>query len=40
MSYDGLPEKLKENTTYKLTAQQAQENKPNIPKGFSNQHSV
>ena len=39
MSYDG-PEKQEEKSGYKLTAQQAQQSKHNIPKGFSNLHSV
>ena len=40
MSYDGIPQKQKENSAYKLTAQQAKENKTDIPKGLSNQHTV
>ena len=40
MSYEGVPKKEAENNAIKLTASQASENKANVPKGFSNQHSV
>ena len=40
MSYDVVPKKPSENNSIKLTAEQANANKHNLPKGFSNQHSV